>query len=79
MKSFKNNHEITLPFGLAFAQLVIIKLFDLGFLPRLLSLEPGCREFQLRWWLLVGVCHNQALSFQCCVKGCEGLEVGMSC
>lgn len=47
MKSFKNTNEITLPFGLAFAQVVIIKLFDLGFLPRLLSFEPGRREFQL--------------------------------
>lgn len=53
MKSFKNNNKITLPFGLAFAQVVIIKLFDLGFLPGLLSFEPGCREFQLLVVLLI--------------------------
>lgn len=47
MKSFKNDNEITFPFGLAFAQVVIIKLFDLGFLPRLLSFQPGRRELQL--------------------------------
>lgn len=53
MKSFKSSAKITLPFGLAFAQVVIIKLFDLGSLPRLLSFEPGCRRFSFWWpWLV---------------------------
>lgn len=47
MKPFRNNNRISLPFGLAIAQVVIIKWFDLGFLPRLLSVEAGCRGFQL--------------------------------
>lgn len=54
MKSFKSNTKITLPFGLAFAQVVIIKLFGLGSLPRLLSFEPGCRRLSFWWpWLVV--------------------------
>lgn len=71
MKPFKPNHNRALLSGLAFAQVGIIKLFDLGFLPQLLSFEPGGRECHV----LADVCHSQTLSLQCCVKGCRGLEL----